>query len=211
MIPSREQMQEALCERHGVKLQERFNNAKVTICGLGGLGSNIAIALARAGVGHLHLIDFDKVDISNLNRQQYFADQIGMYKTDAMKENLARIAPYVEVTCECMKITEDVIPGLFDDADIICEAFDRPEAKAMLVNGVLCEYPDKKIVSGSGMAGLDSANKIHTRKVMKNFYLCGDEEADSGKGLSLISARVLVCAAHEATMILRLIAGETEV
>ncbi|MBU5470967.1 sulfur carrier protein ThiS adenylyltransferase ThiF [Falcatimonas sp. MSJ-15] len=211
MIPSREQMQKALCERHGTKMQERFNNAKVTICGLGGLGSNIAIALARAGVGHLHLIDFDKVDISNLNRQQYFTDQLDMYKTDAMKENLARIAPYVEVTCECMKITEDVIPGLFDDADIICEAFDRPEAKAMLVNGVLCEYPDKKIVSGSGMAGLDSANKIHTRKVMKNFYLCGDEEADSCMGLSLVSARVLVCAAHEATMILRLIAGETEV
>ena len=211
MIPSREQMQKALCERHGAKMQERFNNAKVTICGLGGLGSNIAIALARAGVGHLHLIDFDKVDISNLNRQQYFTDQLDMYKTDAMKENLARIAPYVEVTCECMKITEDVIPGLFDDADIICEAFDRPEAKAMLVNGVLCEYPDKKLVSGSGMAGLDSANKIHTRKVMKNFYLCGDEEADSCMGLSLVSARVLVCAAHEATMILRLIAGETEV
>ena len=211
MIPSREQMQKSLCERHGAKMQERYNNAKVTICGLGGLGSNIAIALARAGVGHLHLIDFDKVDISNLNRQQYFADQLDMYKTDAMKENLARIAPYVEVTCECMKITEDVIPGLFDDADIICEAFDRPEAKAMLVNGVLCEYPDKKIVSGSGMAGLDSANKIHTRKVMKNLYLCGDEEADSCMGLSLVSARVLVCAAHEATMILRLIAGETEV
>lgn len=211
MIPGREQMQKALCERHGAKLQEKFNNAKVTICGLGGLGSNIAIALARAGVGHLHLIDFDKVDISNLNRQQYFTDQLDMYKTDAMKENLARIAPYVEVTCECMKITEDVIPGLFDDADIICEAFDRPEAKAMLVNGVLCEYPDKKIVSGSGMAGLDSANKIHTRKVMKNLYLCGDEEADSCMGLSLVSARVLVCAAHEATMILRLIAGETEV
>ena len=91
MIPSREQMQKALCERHGAKMQERFNNAKVTICGLGGLGSNIAIALARAGVGHLHLIDFDKVDISNLNRQQYFTDQLDMYKTDAMKENLARI------------------------------------------------------------------------------------------------------------------------
>lgn len=211
MIPDREQMQKALCERHGEELQNKFNNAKVTVCGLGGLGSNIAIALARAGVGHLHLIDFDRVDISNLNRQQYFADQLGMYKTDAMKENLARIAPYVDVTSECMKITEDDIPGLFDNTDIICEAFDKPEAKAMLVNGVLCEYPDKKIVSGSGMAGLDSANKIHTRKLMKNLYLCGDEEADSSKGLSLISARVLVCAAHEATMILRLISGETEV
>lgn len=210
MIPSREIMKKALEERHGKELQEKISHAAVAVCGLGGLGSNVAIALARAGIGRLHLIDFDKVDISNLNRQQYFVKQLGMYKVDAMRDNLKEIAPYTKVVCDRIKVTEANLKRLFPNDTIICEAFDVPEAKATLVNGVLNFYPDKKIVSASGMAGLGSSNTIRTRKITDNFYLCGDEISDSNAGLGLVSSRVLVCAAHEANMILRLIAGETD-
>ncbi len=210
MIPSREEMRASLDARHGKELQEKISNASVAVCGLGGLGSNISIALARAGVRRLHLIDFDSVDLSNLNRQQYFVRQLGLYKTDAMRESLSDIAPYCEVVCDTVRVTPELIPGLFDGDDVICEAFDRAEAKAMLVSGVLEHYPEKYLVSGSGMAGLDSANKIHTRRVSGRFYLCGDEVSDSGKGLGLVSSRVLVCAAHEANMVLRIITGNTE-
>ena len=210
MIPDKETMQQALIKRHGKELQEKISQASVAVCGLGGLGSNVAIALARAGIGRLHLIDFDKVDISNLNRQQYLITQLDKYKVDAMRENLKEIAPYTEVVCDCIKITEENLKHLFQQDTIICEAFDVPEAKAVLVNGVLEFYPDKKIVSASGMAGLGSSNTIRTRKITDNFYLCGDEISDSNAGLGLISSRVLICAAHEANMILRLIAGKTE-
>lgn len=210
-IPTKEEMFFALEKRHGKELQSKFSNASVAICGLGGLGSNIAISLARAGVGKLALIDFDRVDISNLNRQQYFVSQLGMYKTDALKENLQQIAPYVEVVTHTVRITEGNIKELIKDEHIICEAFDRAEEKAMLVNGVLEVFPDKYLVSGSGMAGMSSANSIKTRKVVKHFYLCGDETSDVSDDMGLVSSRVMVCAAHQAHMILRIIAEEYEV
>ena len=93
MYPTKEEWNKALAERHGEKLQKKFSSGAVAICGLGGLGSNIAISLARAGIEKLILIDFDKVDITNLHRQQYKANQIGMDKTDALSENLKEIAP----------------------------------------------------------------------------------------------------------------------
>lgn len=209
-IPSREVMREALNIRHGEELQNKISAARVAVCGLGGLGSNIAIALARAGVGHLHLIDFDRVDLTNLNRQQYAVGQLGQYKTDALRETLALISPYCDVTCDTTKVTEENLPDLLKTEDYICEAFDRAEAKAMLVSGVLEHFPEKYLVVGSGLAGLGSANTIQTRRVSQRFYLCGDGTSDSSVGLGLVASRVLVCAAHEANMILRLIAGERE-
>ncbi len=209
-IPSREVMREALNIRHGEELQNKISAARVAVCGLGGLGSNIAIALARAGVGHLHLIDFDRVDLTNLNRQQYAVGQLGQYKTDALRETLSLVSPYCDVTCDTIKVTEENLPELLKHEDYICEAFDRAEAKAMLVSGVLEHFPEKYLVAGSGLAGLGSANTIQTRRVSKRFYLCGDGTSDSSVGLGLVASRVLVCAAHEANMILRLIAGETE-
>lgn len=209
-IPSREVMREALNIRHGEDLQDKISAARVAVCGLGGLGSNIAIALARAGVGHLHLIDFDRVDLTNLNRQQYAVGQLGQYKTDALRETLALISPYCDVTCDTVRVTEETLPDLLKTEDYICEAFDRAEAKAMLVSGVLEHFPEKYLVAGSGLAGLGSANTIQTRRISKRFYLCGDGTSDSSVGLGLVASRVLVCAAHEANMILRLIAGETE-
>lgn len=209
-IPSREVMREALNIRHGEDLQNKISAARVAVCGLGGLGSNIAIALARAGVGHLHLIDFDRVDLTNLNRQQYAVGQLGQYKTDALRETLSLVSPYCDVTCDTIQVTEETLPDLLRNEDYICEAFDRAEAKAMLVSGVLEHFPEKYLVAGSGLAGLGSANTIQTRRVSKRFYLCGDGTSDSSVGLGLVASRVLVCAAHEANMILRLIAGETE-
>lgn len=209
-IPSREVMREALNIRHGEDLQNKISAARVAVCGLGGLGSNIAIALARAGVGHLHLIDFDRVDLTNLNRQQYTVGQLGQYKTDALRETLSLVSPYCDVTCDTIKVTEENLPDLLKAEDYICEAFDRAEAKAMLVSGVLEHFPEKYLVAGSGLAGLGSANTIQTRRVSQRFYLCGDGTSDSSVGLGLVASRVLVCAAHEANMILRLIAGERE-
>ena len=209
-IPSREVMREALNIRHGEDLQNKISAARVAVCGLGGLGSNIAIALARAGVGHLHLIDFDRVDLTNLNRQQYAVGQLGQYKTDALRETLSLVSPYCDVTCDTIQVTEENLPDLLKAEDYICEAFDRAEAKAMLVSGVLEHFPEKYLVAGSGLAGLGSANTIQTRRVSQRFYLCGDGTSDSSVGLGLVASRVLVCAAHEANMILRLIAGETE-
>ena len=210
LIPTKDEWNKALCERHGEELQQKFSSAIVAICGLGGLGSNIAISLARAGIGKLILIDFDKVDITNLHRQQYKASQIGMDKTVALSENLKEIAPYIGIESHTVRITEDNAVELLKDADIICEAFDDAEAKAMLTNLVLEKMPDKFLVAASGMAGFGSANSIKTRKITSKFYLCGDEESDVQSEGSLVASRVMLCAAHQAHTVLRILAGEIE-
>ena len=211
MMPSKDEWIKALNDRHGEDLQNKISSTTVGICGLGGLGSNIAITLARAGVGKLILIDFDKVDITNLHRQQYKASQVGIYKTEALRDNLAEINPYLESEIQTVCVTEKNAKELLKDCDIICEAFDNAECKAMLTNLVLEEMPEKYIVAASGMAGMGSANSIHTRKVTKRFYLCGDEISDASDGIGLVSSRVMLCAAHQAHMVLRLIANEFEV
>ena len=210
-IPTREEMYRALEERHGAENQKKLSEASVAVCGLGGLGSNIAIALARAGVGHLHIIDFDSVDISNLNRQQYYPDQLGVPKAEALCDTLHKIAPYCDIKAECVKLTEENIPVLLSGDDIVCEAFDRADQKAMLVNCVLENMPEKYLVSGTGMAGFGPSNSITTKRVAKRFYLCGDGVSDVADGIGLVSSRVLVCAAHEANAIIRIIIGEFDV
>ena len=211
MIPTKKEWAEALIARHGFDLHKRFSSATVAVCGLGGLGSNIAIALARAGIGKLLLIDFDRVDITNLHRQQYKANQIGCYKANALAENLSEIAPYTEVKAVTAKITEENLADILKDADIVCEAFDNAQAKAMLVNGVLEQLPDCYLVAASGMAGMDTPNTIKTRKIMKRFYLCGDETSDVADTIGLVAPRVMLCAAHQAHTVLRILAGEYEV
>ena len=210
MIPSREEWINALVERHGEERQNAFLNATVAICGLGGLGSNIATALTRAGIGKLILIDFDKVDITNLNRQQYKMSQLGRPKTECCLENLRDISPYTEIIIYTVKLTEENISELLGNADIICEAFDKADQKAMLVNTVLETFPDKYMLSGTGLAGFGSANTIQSRKVFGKFYLCGDEKSDVNDGIGLVASRVMVCAAHEAHMVLRILSGELE-
>ncbi len=205
--PTENEMLNALEKRIGKQLLSKFQSAKVAVCGLGGLGSNIAISLARAGIGNLHIIDFDKVDISNLNRQQYFASQLEIYKTEAMLHNLKEISPYCKIKTDCIKINAENVKGLLENDDIICEAFDNPECKAMLVNNVIEKLPEKYIVSASGMAGIASANEIRTRRITKHFYICGDGVSDVSEDNSLFSSRVMACAAHQAHTVLRIIAG----
>lgn len=207
-IPTKQEMTAALNERHGALLQQTFSKSTIAVCGLGGLGSNIAVSLARAGIGSLILIDFDCVDISNLHRQQYKVSQIGKPKTEALAENLLEISPYLNISAHTVKITEENCMQLLFNADIICEAFDAAEEKAMLVNYILEHMPKKYLISASGMAGLGSANNIKTRKIGTHFYLCGDGVSDTANGMGLVSSRVMLCAAHQAHTALRILAGE---
>ena len=200
----------ALEQRHGAELQREFSSACVAVCGLGGLGSNVAVSLARAGVGTLLLIDFDRVDISNLNRQQYNVSQLGMYKTEAMKQTLSEISPYCNVITHTVKLTEENL-SLPADCGIVCECFDNAECKAMLVNGISEHYPEKYIVAASGMSGLHTANRIQTKRLGKRLYICGDGISDVDNDGTLFAPRVMLCAAHQANTVLRIIAGEFDV
>lgn len=208
MIPAKEEFNSALIERHGKELYNKFSSATVAVCGLGGLGSNIAISLIRSGIGKLLLIDFDKVDISNLHRQQYKASQIRKFKTEALCENLIEIAPYADIEIKNVRITKDNAVALLKNCDIICEAFDNAETKAMLVNTVLESLPDKYIVASSGMAGMGSTNSIRTRRATSKLYLCGDEVSDIEKDGSLVATRVMLCASHQAHTVLRILAEQ---
>lgn len=206
-IPTREELRYALVQKQGEEIVQKLEQATVAVCGLGGLGSNVAINLARAGIKKLILVDFDCVDVTNLQRQQYKASQVGTPKAVALVENLKEIAPYVELEAYSEKITEGNIDKFVKDADVVCEAFDNPEAKSMLVNEVLEKYPQKYLVAASGMAGADSANSITTRKISKRFYLCGDGKSDVTQGLVLLAPRVQICAAHQALTIIRILSG----
>ena len=205
ILPSKEETWTALCSRHTEGIQKKLAAARVAVAGLGGLGSNVAVLLARAGVGHLHLVDFDRVDLTNLNRQQYGVRHLGMKKTEALRQVIREINPYIEVITDCVRVTQDNLEQLFHLDSIVCEAFDVPENKAMLVNGLLEAHPDKYLVAASGMAGYGDSNRIHTRRVAGNFYLCGDETTDIHDGVGLMAPRVALCAAHQANMIIRLI------
>ena len=209
MIP-KSLLDAALCERHGADTQEKFSNATVGIAGLGGLGSNIAIHLARLGIGHLVLVDFDRVDLSNLNRQHYFLRHLGQWKTEALKEQILEINPYLDCQLHTTRITCETACCLFEGCEIVCEAFDQADQKAMLIETLISGFPDKPLISGSGMAGAHSANTIQTLHRFRNLYLCGDKTSDIADGECLMSPRVGVCAAHEATMVMRIVLGKTE-
>lgn len=206
MLISKEEIERELVNRCGSVAVEKLRAARVAVVGLGGLGSNIAILLTRMGVAHLHLIDFDKVDVSNLHRQQYFVEQVGLYKTQALASTLRKINPHIELKLSCVKLDEGNLATLLKDEIIICEALDKAETKAMLVNGVLGNFIDKIIVVASGMAGLGDGNLIQARRISKNLYLCGDGMSDC-ESESLYAARVALCAAQQAHLVQRIILG----
>ena len=208
---TREQLKQALLERYTPEMYEKITNASVAIAGLGGLGSNVAVMLARAGVGHLLLVDFDTVDMTNLNRQVYTCEHLGKKKTEALAEILRNINPYLQLETKDCYVTHENTVELFGAYPIVCEAFDKAENKAMLVNTILEEQKETIVVSGSGMAGYGSSNEIQTKKVMKRLYICGDRKTELNNDVCLMASRVTVCAAHQANMILRLILGITEV
>ena len=207
---TREQLEQAMDQRFSKEVYEKFKQARICIAGLGGLGSNIAIMLARSGIGTLKLIDFDVVDITNLNRQTYRIEHIDRPKTEALREIIGEINPYIKIEVIQKKVTEENLAELFTGEQLVCEAFYNPEYKAMLVNYLLEQQPETIVVSGSGMAGVGSSNRICTRQKMKRLYVCGDEESDAYAGMGLLSPRVSICAGHQANMLLRLILGEKE-
>jgi sulfur carrier protein ThiS adenylyltransferase len=207
IMPNEEELESMMMARHTPNVHKRLKQSKVAIAGLGGLGSNIAVMLARIGVGQLLLVDFDIVEPSNLNRQSYYISHLGLPKTIALKKQLEEINPFIKIETETVKITEENVKQLFNGYDIICEAFDKPDQKSMLINTALELLPNSKIVSGSGMAGYESSNLIKTTNPMKRLYLCGDLENAAKVGRGLMAPRVNICAGHQANMILRLLIG----
>jgi sulfur carrier protein ThiS adenylyltransferase len=203
------ELERMMASRHAPGTHPKLKSARVAIAGAGGLGSNIAVSLARLGVGELLLADHDAVEPSNLNRQHYGVSHIGMKKTDALKNQLADINPFVNVKTADVFITEDNAAGLFSGYGIVCEAFDNPESKAALVSTLLSALPETKIVAASGIAGFGPSNNIKTSARLKGrLYICGDEETEQDAGL--MSPRVLICAGHQANTVLRLILGIAE-
>ena len=210
MIPTEEELKNTLERRHTKPIQDKISAAKVAVCGLGGLGSAIAIALARTGISRLHLIDFDCVDLSILNRQQYALCDLGKPKPEALRDEILRFSPYSQIRIDFVRLTEENIPKLLAEDVYICEAFDAAEEKAMLTNCILEKLPGKYLVGASGMAGFGDSNAIQTRKITSHFYLCGDGESEICREYGLMAPRVMICGAHQANMIVRLILGKED-
>lgn len=209
-IPSSEELEATMAARHTPGVHQKLKRAVVGIAGVGGLGSAVAVALARVGVGRLVIADFDMVEPSNLNRQQYFVDQIGMSKVEALTANLARINPYVIVEPHVTLLDHDNAPAIFSGCSIVVEAFDRAEMKAMLVETILSVMSGATVVAASGMAGYASGNSIVSRRISDRLYLVGDGASAAEPGNGLMAPRVGIAACHQANQVLRLLLGEDE-
>jgi len=201
---SLDELENLLIARHTPNVHNKLKKGKIAILGLGGLGSNIAISLARIGVGQLVLVDFDVVEPSNLNRQQYFIDDIGKYKTQAMYENISKINPFINIKTYNMLVNKENM-NVFNDVDIIIEAFDNPKYKAQISNYVLINMKDKYLIASSGMAGYYDSNIIKTKKIREKFYICGDLVNEAKIGEGLMAPRVSICANHMANLAMQIL------
>lgn len=206
-MPKYEELESLMISRHTPNIHNKLKSGTVAILGLGGLGSNIAISLARIGVGNLIIADFDIVEPSNLNRQQYFISDIGKYKTEALKKNIENINPFIKVNTINKIINSSNIHDL-KDCNIIIEAFDNPNYKAEIANEILIKMRDKYLISSSGMAGYYDSNIIKTRRVRDKFYICGDETYEAREGEGLMAPRVAICANHMANLATRILVGD---
>lgn len=206
--PSPEELESLMMARHTPGIHKKVKEAVVGIAGLGGLGSMVAIALARIGVGTLILVDFDVVEPSNLNRQQYFIHQIGMSKVKALEENIIRINPYVRLLTYHEKLDRNNVERIFKEATVVVEAFDRAEEKAMLVNALSEKMPGKYIVVASGVAGYGDNNEIKTIRFSSNIFIVGDQKTSAQLGVGLMAPRVGIAAHHQANLVLRILLGE---
>ena len=204
-IPSREEIKNICDIRFSSDVYKKLQSAAVAIAGLGWLGSNIAVMLVRTGIGKLKLVDLDRVDLSNLNRQIYDIRHLGQHKTEALAARLREINPYINLEIHEGRVSAENVLSIFKGYTYICEAFDQPESKAMLVEQILCGMGNAYLVAGSGMAGYEDADFIHTRKISDHFFVCGDEIADVTHGIGLMAPRVAVCAGHQANKIIQLI------
>ncbi|PLX97907.1 MAG: thiamine biosynthesis protein ThiF [Desulfuromonas sp.] len=206
--PDAEELEALMMARHTPGVHERVKAGRVGIAGVGGLGSSIAIALARTGVGRLVIADYDVVEPSNLNRQQYFIDQLGKPKVEALAETIKRINPHVDLVCRQLKLTAENLAATFVEVDILVEALDAAEQKTMLVNTWLRKYPDRALVTASGVAGFAASNSIKTRQIRDNLILCGDGVTAAEPGCGLMAPRVGIAAHHQANAVLRLLLNE---
>jgi len=178
----------------------------IGVAGAGGLGSNCAVNLVRSGFKNFYIYDFDKVDYSNLNRQFYFLEQVGLPKVEALKANLKKINPDIKIFTEEVTINENNVISLFEKCPIVVEAFDKAESKKMIAEFF---YDNKKlIVSASGLAGYGNADDIITRKIKDNFYLIGDMKSQCDAVLFPYSPRVNVAAAKQADIVLKFVLDE---
>ncbi len=204
-VPDASEMEHLLYSRHTPGVQEKIKGSTVGIMGLGGLGSVVAVALARVGVGTLLLADYDVVEPSNLNRQQYFIAQVGLKKTQAMQANLAQVNPYVRVETFDGELSEENIPLVFGDVDVLVECFDQAEMKAKALRTALLHLPGKGYVGASGMAGFGENNLITTKKIFPNVFVVGDHKAEAKPGQGLMAPRVGIAANHQANQVLRIL------
>jgi len=209
-LPGKDELEGLMAARHTPGVHSRLKAATVGIAGVGGLGSAVAVALARVGVGRLVIVDFDVVEPSNLNRQQFFIDQIGLPKVEALTANLQRINPYVTVESHPALLDPANIPAIFSGCSIVVEAFDRADMKAMLVDTVLAQMPGTTVVAASGLAGYGPNNSISTRKIAARLYLSGDGTSEAQPGNGLMAPRVAIAAGHQANQVIRIILGEEE-
>ena len=207
-IPTPEEFECLMMARHTPGIHQKIKRSVVGIAGLGGLGSNVAIALARIGVGTLILVDFDVVEPSNLNRQQYFIHQIGMPKVEALQENISKINPYVKVLPYNEKLDKKNMERIFKEAAVVVEAFDRAEEKAMLINVISEKMPEKYIVAASGVAGYGDNNEIRTIRFSSKIFIVGDQKTAAQPGIGLMAPRVGIVAHHQANTVLRILLGE---
>lgn len=182
----------------------RMKSARVAVAGAGGLGSNIAAALVRCCVGEIFIVDCDKVEASNLNRQFYRVCDIGRPKPEALKEQLLQINPYVKINTANLRVTAENAAELFGGYDIVCEAFDLAEEKAMLANTLLTKTKNCVLICGSGMAGIGASNDIVTKKINDRLYICGDMQTDMSLGMT--APRVILCAMHQANKAVEILA-----
>jgi len=206
-LPDRNEIEAILAERHGEKIRDRLRQAVVGIMGLGGLGSAVAVALVRIGIGKLVLADYDVVDLSNLNRQHYFIDQIGLPKTKALRDTLLRINPYVSLDIINERLNEERIAILFQNVQVLVECFDDPAMKPAALRAALTRLKGIGYVGASGMAGFGESNRIVTRQIHPGVYLVGDGESEVSPASALMAPRVGIAAHHQANQVLRLLLG----
>ncbi|MGB3209404.1 MAG: sulfur carrier protein ThiS adenylyltransferase ThiF [Desulforhopalus sp.] len=171
---------------------------KVGIAGVGGIGSNVAMHLVRSGCTSLKLVDFDRVERSNLNRQFYFTDQVGKYKVDMLRENLLRIQPDATIKAVRLRLTTENLLDTFKDCRFLVEGFDDQQSKKMMVE--VFADTDIPIISASGIAG----SKIDEIKVHKlgNCTIIGDFQTDF-RSEQLYGPKISVIAAMMADFILQ--------
>ncbi|MDP4281812.1 MAG: sulfur carrier protein ThiS adenylyltransferase ThiF [Bacteroidota bacterium] len=189
------------------EIKNILKTKKVGIAGAGGLGSNCAVALARVGVGTLIVADFDVLSEDNLNRQYYFLDQVGKKKVVMLAENIQNINPDVKVIACDVTLTEENIPVLFRDCDVIVEAFDRADQKKVLLETVISCMPDKKLVAGVGVAGWGHNETIRFRKT-GNIIICGDENTEVGPDMPPMAPRVGIVANMEANAVMEILLAD---